>query len=98
MSLITWMMRALPFLGGHSRLNKLTKPDTPLSVLGPSLLAAICVAVIFPDLLKASDSGIGPPYIAGLAATIVIACEVKNAGLAVLSSVTAYGALLYLFT
>ena len=98
MGLITWLMRALPFLGGPSRLDKLTKPETPLSVLGPSLLAAICVAVIFPDLLKSFDNAVALPYIAGLAATVVIACVVKNAGLAVLASVTVYAAFLYLFT
>src|ERR1700676_4302621 len=96
MGLITWLMRALPFLGGHRRLEKLTKSDTSLSVLGPSLLAAICIVVIFPDLMKAFDNAVVLPYVLGLMATLVIASLVKNAGIAVLMSVGVYGVFLYI--
>ena len=95
MALITWLTRALPFLGGRRQLKKFSEPDTPLSVLGPSLLAAICIAVIFPDLLRAVDNAVALPYVLGLLTTILIASFVKNTGTAVLAGITAYGVFLF---
>jgi branched-subunit amino acid transport protein len=97
MALITWITRALPFFGGQRRLDALSRPESPLSMLGPSLLAAICVAVILPDLLRAAGNAVAAPYVLGLVATAVIANGVKNTGLAVLASIVAYSAFLAVY-
>ncbi|RXZ31036.1 AzlD domain-containing protein [Oxalobacteraceae bacterium CAVE-383] len=97
MASITWLTRALPFLGGQRRLDALSRPDTPLSMLGPSLLAAICAAVILPDLLHAAENALLPPYLSGLLLTAVFAVLIENAGIAVLMSIFSYGLLLVMW-
>jgi branched-subunit amino acid transport protein len=78
MALITWLTRVLPFFGGQRRLDTLSRPDTPFSVLGPSLLAAICVAVILPDLLRAAEKAVTAPYLLGLLFTAIFANLMEN--------------------
>jgi branched-subunit amino acid transport protein len=97
-AVVTWLTRALPFFGGQRRLDDFSKPGTPLSMLGPSLLAAICTVVIIPDLLQAVGNALALPYVLGLLVTAAIACSVKNTGIAVLGGIAAYGIFLFVGT
>jgi branched-subunit amino acid transport protein len=97
MALITWLTRALPFLGGQRRLDAIARPDSPLSMLGPSLLAAICAAVILPDLMRAVENMATASYLLGLLCTAIFAKVIENAGVAVLLSLACHGALLAVF-
>lgn len=98
MAVITWLTRAMPFLMKRRWLDLFSRPDTPLAVLGPALLAAICAAVVVPELIRLTTGADAAllPYVLGVAGTVVIAATIRNTGGAVLGSVALYGVILYL--
>lgn len=98
MAVITWLTRAMPFLMKRRWLDLFSRPDTPLAVLGPALLAAICAAVVVPELVRLVSTADATllPYVFGVIGTIVLAATIRNTGAAVLASVGLYGVILYL--
>ncbi len=97
MAAITYLTRGLPFLLSprNRLLRKLSEEGSALSALGPALLAAIAAAVIVPDLWGAQQVAELGPYLAGLAATAVLARWAGNSGVAVIGGLAAYGAALW---
>jgi hypothetical protein len=68
------------------------RKKTPLNALGPSLLAAIAVVAIMPDLRDAAVDGVQPfaSYLVSLLATLAVLRLSKSAGLALMIGVACY--------
>lgn len=97
MAVITYLTRALPFLlSDRTPWWRRVTEGSSLAALGPALLAGIATAVIVPDLMALSGVSRLIPYLGGLLATGICAIRLRNAGLAVIVGVIAYGALLLL--
>ncbi len=93
MGAVTFATRSLPFVFKRNFVEgKSPGKKTPLNALGPSLLAAIAVVAIMPDLRDAAVDGVQPfaSYLVSLLATLAVLRLSKSAGLALMIGVACY--------
>ncbi|WP_455809738.1 AzlD domain-containing protein [Pseudomonas koreensis] len=98
MGLVTFVTRALPFLFKRNLVEgKSPNKKSPLNALGPSLLTAIAVVAIMPDLQHAAVEGAQQfmSYLVSLLATLAVLRFSKSAGLALIVGVACYALSLF---
>ncbi len=91
MALVTWLSRALPFLlmRKSSVFGRLASGR--FVILGPALLVAMTVVVVYSDLQHAAGPEPVLTYLCGLLAAGVCVKLTRNPGYAVLAGMAAYG-------
>ncbi len=91
MALVTWLSRALPFLLMRKS-NIFGRLGTGrFVILGPALLVAMTVVVVYSDLHTTVSAGPVLAYLVGLIAAGLCVKMTSNAGYAVLAGMAAYG-------
>ncbi|MFC0140430.1 AzlD domain-containing protein [Erwinia mallotivora] len=102
MGMVTWLLRSLPFmLNKRVQADKKADQNSPVfSALGPSLLAAIMIVTLIPDVQQAMASGYGRVMCYGMGIVITLAALrfTRNPGIAVIVGVAMYGAGLWFLT
>lgn len=96
MAAITYLFRLLPLLM-RKQTNELfgERVNNALSALGPSLLVAIAVTTIVPDIMEKAQQSTGQLllYALGLVAVLLIHRLIKNVGVTILLAMLLYGGL-----
>ncbi|MGJ8516395.1 AzlD domain-containing protein [Carnimonas bestiolae] len=96
MAAITYLFRLLPLLM-RKQTNELfgERLNNALSALGPSLLVAIAVTTVVPDLMEKAQQSPSQLllYVLGLAAVLLIHRLINNVGVTILLAMLLYGGL-----
>ncbi|MGJ8515168.1 hypothetical protein R84981_001818 [Carnimonas sp. R-84981] len=96
MAAITYLFRLLPLLV-RKQTNELfgERLNNALSALGPSLLVAIAVTTVVPDLMEKAQQSPSQLllYVLGLAAVLLIHRLINNVGVTILLAMLLYGGL-----
>ena len=96
MAIVTWLLRALPFLVNRHKPGREGQPLREISpvfaALGPSLLGAITIITLIPGIRQTFAAGWHGVfcYVAGIVSTLAFLRLTSNAGVAVIAGVGVY--------